>query len=67
MTNKELKQLLDILNKAGVKRFKTADIELELEVVTQASQAIDQALSSQQPPTYTEDELLTWSSSPAGI
>ena len=68
MTNKELKQLLKTLTEHGVKRFKTSEIELELDPPSHPNPAIDaalnQALNTKEEPlkSLTEEEILLWSS-----
>lgn len=72
MTNKEIKALLEICTKYGVKRVKTADIELELggelpshlppseELNHGAASPLKNDFKSDSTPT--EEELLFWSS-----
>ena len=60
MTTKELKQLLDVLVKHGVTRYKAEGLELELDPIPSSTPAIDNALNSlpealnAKPPVFSE-------------
>ena len=70
MTNKEIKALLEICQQYGVKRVKTADIELELDVVTPSTADVQNApLVANSGPSeadlgqvYSAEQILNWSS-----
>ena len=68
MTNKDIKSLLELCQRYGVKRVKTADIELELEVLptpsldaSDATGAKGEALNGQSG-VYSDEQILNWSS-----
>lgn len=69
MSNKELKALLELCKKYGVKRIKMKDLELDLETADlgSSSQAIDKALgdlpSSIKTDQPSPEDIMFWSSS----
>lgn len=68
ISNKELKALLELCNKYGVKRVKTAQVELELETIQ--SPTLDSPDAGKGPLNangdvlggYTDEQILAWSS-----
>ena len=71
MTNKDIRALLEICQKFGVTRVKTADIELELEALPSPSSVLSDATGANLGPLeskpMSDEDILFYSSTGAGV
>lgn len=65
MDVKALENLIKMLNKQGVRSYKTPELELALDgVQNEPKKALDASKDAKEESEYTEEQMLNWSSAP---